>query len=718
MFKTISRKVLMGLAICGLAFSGSFEESRAAGLLTPSDGSTPALQIKSHDVKIVIQDGYAITSIEQVFHNPHNMDLEAIYSFPVPEKAAVSELTYWIDGQPITGEVLEKQQARTVYEDQKAQGREAAITEQDSYKTFDVSVTPVRANDDVRIRLGYMQPAHIDTGIGRYVYPLQENTVDEQKLAFWTANESVQERFSFDMTLRSSYPVEAVRLPKHPQASVTQTAEGDWNIRIESNGIPSASPMSAEDDVIMNEGFQPVDEEGKPVSLPNRSVASKKSSYELNTDIVMYWRLKEGLPGSVDMVTYKPDPSKKGVFMMTVTPGDDLKPITEGRDFVFVLDKSGSMRSGKFITLAHGVEQALQKMRPEDRFRIVLFDNTAREITNGFVNATPDQIASYISQLKATQSDGGTNLYAGLDMSLRHLDEDRTSTILLVTDGVANVGITQQKDFLKLVEQQDVRLHIFIMGNSANRPLLEAITKRSGGSSMSVSNSDDIVGAVMNAASRITHESMHDVDVVIKGVQTELVSPVTIGSLYRGEQLVIFGHYRGAGQADVTLNAKVSGQPVAYKTNFAFPETSTENPELERLWAFAKIEDLMQEIQDFGGDADLKQAVTDLAVEYSLVTPFTSMVVVREEVFKQLGIERLNQKRLTNEQQAQAQRLAQPVKQHRADHAKPMFNTPRASHSGGGGMGGGNIGLLGLLMAAIAWLKEKFGIRRPETEMA
>ena len=147
--------------------SGSVQ---AAGLLMPA-GSTEELQIREQDVSVVVQDGYAITRIEQVFANPHGSDLEAKYSFPVPDKAAVSEFTYWIDGRPVTGEVLAKKKAREVYETEKQAGREAAIAEQESHKTFDMTVWPVRAQQDVRIRLVYIQPVHVDTGMGRYVYP-------------------------------------------------------------------------------------------------------------------------------------------------------------------------------------------------------------------------------------------------------------------------------------------------------------------------------------------------------------------------------------------------------------------------------------------------------------------------------------------------------------------------------------------------------------------
>jgi Ca-activated chloride channel family protein len=101
---------------------------QAAGLLTPSNGSLPALEIRDHHVTVVIEDGYAVTTVEQLFHNPHPQDLEAIYSFPVPEHGAVSEFTMWIDGKPVSGEVLEKQEARRIYEEEKQAGREAGIS--------------------------------------------------------------------------------------------------------------------------------------------------------------------------------------------------------------------------------------------------------------------------------------------------------------------------------------------------------------------------------------------------------------------------------------------------------------------------------------------------------------------------------------------------------------------------------------------------------------
>jgi len=661
--------------------------ARAAGLLTPADGSIPPLDLKEHHVQVVIEDGYAITTVEQVFRNPHTTDLEAVYSFPVPERGAVAEFTMWIDGKPVVGEVVEKEKAREIYQQEKAAGRDAGVTEKDAHRTFDIRVAPVRAGQDQRIRLVYLQPAHVDTGIGRYVYPLEEGGVDERKLAFWTANETVSERFSFELRLRSAYPVDAVRVASHSQATTQQVGPGEWTVRIDGSGGTQPAQSST-----------PVEASGQPaIGIPGGTAA-----FTLDKDVVVYWRHQPGLPGSVDLIAHKADAGKRGTFMLVVTPGDDLKPIAEGADWVFVLDVSGSM-TGKYATLAEGVKQALGKMRTNDRFRIVLFNNGSRELTNGFVVATPESVQHWSDQVAAVSPGGGTNLYAGVELGLRTVEADRTTAIVLVTDGEANVGETRQRQFLDLLKKKDVRLFTFVMGNSANRPLLEAMTRASGGFAISVSNSDDIVGQILTATSKVTHEALHGAKLSISGVKVTDVTPADLGSVYRGQQLIVFGHYFGDGPADVRLTGKVSGQPVEYRTRFDLPASATSNPEVERLWAYARIEDLMDELRDFGEKADLKQAVTDLGVEFGLVTDYTSMIVVREERFQELGIERKNRDRRANEAAAQAQRAQAPVQSRRVDTQQPMYGSPRPSHSGGGA-GGGAVGpWMLLLILPLLW---------------
>ncbi|EGV17305.1 VIT and vWA domain-containing protein [Thiocapsa marina] len=675
---------------------------QAAGLLTPSDGSLPALSIRDHQVDVLVQDGYAVTTVEQVFHNPHDRDLEATYSFPVPEHGTVAELTVWIDGKPVSGEVLAKERAEEVYQSERAAGRDAGIAVKDAYRTFDIRVAPVRAVQDTRVRFVYLQPIGIDHGIGRYVYPLEEGGVDEAKLAFWTASTEVQDRFRFDLRLRSGYPVEAVRMPNASNARIEKLDAQRWDLRL-SNAVLDAVTEPADPGEPTAEN-----EPGTP--------GAATQPYRLDKDLVVYWRLAQDLPGSLDLVTYKPDPAGRGTFLLTLTPGDDLQPISQGTDWVFVLDLSGSMQ-GKYGTLAEGIRQALGKLRPEDRFRIVTFNNSARELTRGYVPATAEGVLEWADRVAAEQPNGGTDLYSGLQLGLDRVDADRTSGIILVTDGVANVGETEQRSFLRLIEQKDVRLFTFIMGNSANRPLLEALTQASDGFARSVSNADDIVGEILAASSKLTHAALHGIRVEIDGVRTTDLTPSKPGSLYRGQQLMLLGHYWGDGEATLTLSGRLSGAETQYRGRFAFPARSTANPELERLWAYDRIREMEHEIETFGPDADMEDAVRDLGVAYGLVTDRTSMVVLREEVFEQLGIERLNATRSDLERAAREQRTHQVPTSPRVDQTEPMFTGNRATHAGGGSGGGAGalspweVAFMLLGVAAILLIRARTGRR-------
>lgn len=677
----------------------------AAGLMVPIGDTGPGLSIRSHNVSVTIENGFAITQVDQVFANPSGHDSEVMYRFPVPDKAAVSEFTVWIDGAPVIGEVLEKQEANRVYQEEKAAGREAGITNKNKHYNFEIRVSPARALQDVQIRLVYMQPVKIDTGIGRYVYPLEDGQTDDAANAFWTSNSDVEESFSFSVNLRSSYPVTGARVPAHPQASVTMLNDQEWQINM-TNVSPSALANPSADNP---DSANSIDSQLSTAALNEASQVKGGIAGSLDKDIVVYWRLATDVPGSVDLVTHKEPAKQKGTFMLTLSPGDDLAPITEGRDWVFVLDTSGSME-GKYATLVDGVQRALGQLAPEDRFRLVRFSNDASELTSGWIGVTEESVRRWSTKLANTAVGGGTNLFAGTKTGLDALDADRTSAIVLVTDGEANVGTTEKKYFLDLMRKYDVRLFTAVMGNGANRPLLEAMTEVSNGFAISVSNSDDIVGKLMEFTSKSTHQALHDIKLKIKGVKTADLTPKVTTTLYRGEQLMVFGHYYAGGEAVVSLSGKVSGENKLYETRFNFPDISETNPEIERLWAYAKTQELQDMIDYLGDDSEYKSAITDVAVANGLVTDYTSMVVMREEQFAARGIERKNKKRRQVETAAANARQSQAVASSRVDQQQPAFSSPRASY-GSGGNGGGALTYELLFLSLFMTL---VGIRRFE----
>ncbi|MEG3639694.1 VIT and vWA domain-containing protein [Magnetococcus sp. PR-3] len=665
--------------------------AEAAGLMTPKGGDQPPLEMKEHHVSVVVESGFALTTVEQTFYNPHPQDLEALYSFPVPDRGAFSSFTYWIDGQPVHGEVLPKKRAKEHYQQEKKTGARTALAEQEQHHRFKLHVWPVKAQDQVRIQFSYMQPLSVDGGIGRYVYPLEEGGVDQAAQSFWHMDDHIAGQFSFNMQLRDGYPITAVRTPAHPNAKVTQHDPKQWQVQLGS--VPPAVEQQAKPQTNhTTTPTQPLDKEQPTAPHPASSMHHQP---RLDKDIVVYWRHQKNLPGRVDMVTYKPSPQARGTFLMTLTPGSDLAPLPQGRDWILVLDKSGSM-GGKIATLAQSVAAGLKKLPKGDRFQIIMFDQHASKLNAQFQPVNHTTVQKSIEALTKVRASGGTNLYAGLSFAMRHLERDRPTGVILISDGEANIDRTHKRDFLALLKHRDVRLFTAIMGNSANRPLLKELSRLTQGTAINISNSDDILGMVMQAASKLSHEALHGTTLKIDGIKTADLTLNQLASLYRGEQLIMMGHYWGDGLAEVTLKGKHSGKPIQYKTQFHFPKQSTLHPELDRLWAFATIDAMEQRMELLGENRDQVQASTDLAVEYGLVTPRTSMLVVEEARFQQLGIKQHNAQRLQREHKAQQARLAQTPLSHRVDQAQPMFNTPQSTHISAGAVD--PVTLLALLL--------------------
>jgi Ca-activated chloride channel family protein len=614
-----------------------FGQSQAAGLLKPKTGDDSLISIKSHNVSVVINNGFARTEVDQVFINSGENDLEAIYSFPLPKKASLSELSLWINGQEVVGEVLEKAKAKEIYEDQKAKGNQTAIAEKDEFKTFDISVNPVKAKDQTRVRLVYYQPLTIDLNVGRYVYPLQEGGVDEERISFWSVDSEVTESFTFDLILKSTQPIKDVRIPAHPQAILEKVSPGD--------------PGEGGNEYIYH------------------AVLDYSEGGNLTDDIVFYYRLDDSVPARIELVPYKEAGGSTGTFMLTITPGASLAPISEGVDWTFVLDKSGSMNGGKIQTLVDGVSRVIGKMSPSDRFRVVAFNDSAQDMTNGFKNATAENVTQAINMVKNIQADRGTALHAGLELGLRSVDSERTSAIILVTDGVANVGPAHEDDFLKLVENRDVRLFTFVMGNSANQPLLENLAKASGGFAMDISHSDDVYGKVLQAKNKVLHEAMHDVGVKFSGGGISDLTPASHGSLYLGQQLVLFGKFNKPGPVTISMHAKISGTEHEWSCDTVLPAEDGDNPEIERLWALSTIDEIMDTVSRAGESEKLRKEIVDLGTRYSLVTDYTSMIVLGEQEMENLGVQRNNSNRVTKERLAQQQRQQSPVKSYRVDNS-------------------------------------------------
>ena len=226
------RRLLFSFVLLCLAATSSL----FAGILTPRGDADSPIQILDHHVEVTILDGFSRTEVTQTFYNPKSVDLEAVYSAPLPSSAALAEVVVKTGETTIEGAVLPALEAEQIYDSEVARGRDAALAVKNEIFDFRFFVSPVRAGQTVEIRFAYLQPLEIDTGVGRYVYPMQPGQTDEQAAAFWLDHREVDGSFSVEVELRSGTPIAELRAPGRPSAQIETLEDGSQRVQWSAEG--------------------------------------------------------------------------------------------------------------------------------------------------------------------------------------------------------------------------------------------------------------------------------------------------------------------------------------------------------------------------------------------------------------------------------------------------------------------------------------------------
>ncbi len=191
-----------------LLTNAAANRAHGAGLLIAENGFGGVLEVKQQDVRVTINNGIATTQVEQIFLNTENRVVEALYTFPVPNGASVSNFSMWINGREMIGEVVEKKRAREIYESYKQTRRDPGLLEQVDFKRFEMRIFPIPAGAEQRVMITYAQELAYDHDTATYVYPLA--TVATPVAAPQTAG-----RFSFSLEAKSEVPIVEMGSPSH-----------------------------------------------------------------------------------------------------------------------------------------------------------------------------------------------------------------------------------------------------------------------------------------------------------------------------------------------------------------------------------------------------------------------------------------------------------------------------------------------------------------------
>lgn len=581
----------------------SAEPASAAGLLVSEGGFGGVLEIKQQDVRVTINNSIAVTQIDQIFVNTENRQVEALYTFPVPREASVSNFSMWIGGKEMIGEVVEKKRAKQIYESYKRQRRDPGLLEQVDFKQFEMRIFPIPAGAEQRIRIEYYQELNIDHDWATYVYPLSTDVRGKQ------LDSAVKGRFSMNVDIKSEVAIKELRCESHADDFV----------------VVSHQPNYAQAAMELVEG-------------------------DLSRDIVMAVQMKRPRTG-LDVVTNHPK-GEDGYFMMTLTPGDDLSSTIEPMDYVFLLDISGSMAHNDKLTLSRQSAAAfIDSLGPEDRFDCLAFNLAPTPL---FKNMQPadrihlDKAKEFFAEQRAR---GGTVLQPALSAAYAYRDDDRPLNVVLLSDGMTEVG--EQAELLRLIQSRPDGVRVFCIGvgNEVNQPLLEQMANQAGGIAAFVSTEDSFERQAHLMRQKLVRPAIEDLAVRFDGASVNDVEPQLQGDIFYGTPLRMFGRYGADGSTTVTLSGKVQGGPWKQTIEMSLPKGDEGNSEIERMWAQKRVERLLASERE--GNGSNREEIVGLCEGYSIVSPYASMLVLENDAeYKRWKIEQRNAIRIQRDRKS------------------------------------------------------------------
>src|SRR6266545_841226 len=347
-------------------------------------------------------------------------------------------------------------------------------------------------------------------------------------------------------------------------------------------------------------------------------------------DFELFFPLARGLVG-LSLVTDHPA-GEDGYFMLLLAPGAAAQTEALRRDVAAVIDVSGSMSGEKLNQAKAALIQLLGTLREQDRFRLVAFSGAVRRYATGWTAATAENRRDATAWIRSLEAEGGTNIAGALAEALTDAPaEEALGVVVFLTDGLPTAGDTDPERIAERAEQGRGRFRLFAfgVGDDVNTFLLDRLTERARGTTEYVRPGQDIERAVGTLAAKVASPVLTDLTLVAgQGVELYDVQPGNLPDLFAGDELVVFGRYRGAGSGErsVTVRGRRNGRQEQFSTVLTDREGVAARY-IEQLWAARKAGALSREIRLHGQTSELIEALKQLALRHGILTEYTAYLV-------------------------------------------------------------------------------------------
>ena len=556
-----------------------------------------ALPLKEAFADVDVAGVIAQVKLRQVYRNDGRETLEAVYVFPGSTRAAVYAMKMRIGARVIEADIRERARARQDYEQAKRQGRTASLLEQQRPNVFQMNVANILPGDTIEVELFYTELLVPEERVYELVIPTvvgpryNDGSQEEAPGARgWVANPHLKQgqdapyTFGARIDLRAGLPISRVRTSHDVQVSY---GARDASLTLEPD------PAHGNRDLIVHYAL---------------------SDDEIQSGLMLY-------PGGDEQF-----------FLMMVEPPARVQPRDlVSREYLFILDVSGSMNGFPLDVSKRLMQRMLDQLGPQDYFNVLFFAGDSALLSERSLPVSRANLRRARDLVDMQQGGGGTALVPALERALElpRPDADMARVVVIATDGY----VTVEKKAFSLIRERlgDASFFPFGIGSSVNRFLIEGMARAGQGEPFVVTSAADAEEAAERFERYISAPLLTDVQVRFDGLDVYDVEPVVLPDLYAERPVLVYGKYRGEAKGSVTLSGAAAGSTLDLTLRVADADRAEENAALRYLWARRRVQRLSDDAALPGAPGD-KAKITRLGLKYSLLTQHTSFVAIDSEV--------------------------------------------------------------------------------------
>src|SRR5438067_4333434 len=520
----------------------------------PVGNAKAVCPLKHTDVKAQISGFLSRVVVTQEFENPFAEKIEAVYTFPLPQNAAVDDMTMIVGDRTVRGKILRREQAEAVYEAAKTNGQTASLLNQERTNIFTQSVANILPGEQIKITISYVETLKYEDGSYEFVFPMVVGPryvpgsptfapVSAKGNGFAPNTDSVP-----DASRITPQPVpEGMRVGHDISLDVTLDA-----------GVPIDALSSKTHEV----NVERPDDHRAHVSLKDEATIPNKD-FILRYDVA-------GKKIEDALLLHTAD--KGGYFTLILQPplrvtAEDVTP----KELVFVLDTSGSMSGFPIEKAKETMKLALDNLYPYDTFNLITFSGDEHILFPEPVPATKENLAKAQAFLESRQGDGGTEMMKAIKASMDPSDaQGHVRIVCFMTDGYVGNDLEIIGEVQK---HPNARVFAFGIGNGVNRFLLDSMARYGRGEVEYVGLLDDGSAAAKRFHERIRNPLLTDISVDWNGMAVSDVYPKTIPDLFGAKPVILSGKYSGNGKGVIRLKGKMSGRDFVREIPVDFSST-------------------------------------------------------------------------------------------------------------------------------------------------